>query len=710
MLDESRSLIDLVLDLVNEPKLIGRPTRHWTGAGGNGLPLACLIDDDASDVLDRVRRFFRNTAMPSAFVELADISTAKPGTDLDQVAGLLLALARQLSLDRREKSSRIRFPRFELTYWLMTARLGREHVAYDADVINHVRELTPGWRWLPRPLLKWRLRSGATYRWFLQQPFLAPRHSRTFLEFARRLAGRLGDEPGRETDGELAEALLELLVNAFLEDARQAYRRPRATGRLTYPIVLLDRVGRANGGYRLLEALNRVRNETGLFDPLMVISASQEMLRTHSELHGTSDEDLPHLLNVHHAYTRWHRTIRHDRAHMSWFLPLRTNEHRVPIGRFESLGRLSRAADSLPKTKDTHIALRWLLWVVAPLLVAFIAGLVTQRDFLSAVWLTIGVAVSYAALGAPRAWNRLCYASDQRRHDVLAGKSRSQSSTGEANRSALFELTVYTSNDNGEPLRAAVLELLDVAGFEIVDAEQPIRGSWFQRMFIRERESGAVNKLTELAEEAVRAAELKYINQPRSESDEREANAIARLAETTKDMDEAVVCTSSILYVKTGRRVLSRVLTEAEIRTIRANPQLARTPEDLLRVLSALTPKPIEPAPGANADLGIDCPTCGHQPVDAHSRWQLRRELEITWLVIDPEAPVEVSERHHCQECRPHEVSGTVACELCGSGALISSSDRITNGDLPPAVLAWLQTRGWHTRPISGLVCANHQT
>jgi serine/threonine kinase PknH len=260
------------------------------------------------------------------------------------------------------------------------------------------------------------------------------------------------------------------------------------------------------------------------------------------------------------------------------------------------------------------------------------------------------------------------------------------------------EVTVYTTNDDGEPLRDAVVEVLEVAGFEVVSRDDPVRGSWFQRLFVRHRDSAAVKKLGELAEEAVRAAQLKYINTPRSESDEREANAIARLAEAMSNETDAVVFTSSILFIKTGGRLVSRVLTEAEIRKVQSNPELMRAPQELLQALSMTTTLPAAPEA---------CPTCDHQPVDARERWQQHRDLTITWLSPAPDDPTRLVERRHCQHCRPHEPEHTVACGLCGNGPVLADS-LAANGKPPDAVLAWLKAQGWHDQAATGLVCADH--
>lgn len=147
------------------------------------------------------------------------------------------------------------------------------------------------------------------------------------------------------------------------------------------------------------------------------------------------------------------------------------------------------------------------------------------------------------------------------------------------------EVTIYSSSDAGEHLRDALLDVLNICGFDFVAATYPVVGSWFQRLFVRERDSTAGKRLEHLAGRLERAAELKYINTPRSETDEREANAIARLAEAMATMDEVIIRTSSVLFIKTGGRVLSWVLTEDEITVLNDNPQLMKSP---LAILDAL--------------------------------------------------------------------------------------------------------------------------
>ncbi|SDJ86212.1 hypothetical protein SAMN04488074_103392 [Lentzea albidocapillata subsp. violacea] len=128
-----------------------------------------------------------------------------------------------------------------------------------------------GFRWLAKRVPGLARES----KWFMKgQNFALPNHSIEFLGFAERLTlGR------REAESEKQIKLL--LVHAFLEDLRIAYRRrgrflPRRVGwrRTAYVPVLLDGVNESNGGWELLQLINEVRNRTGELDPLLVIAAS----------------------------------------------------------------------------------------------------------------------------------------------------------------------------------------------------------------------------------------------------------------------------------------------------------------------------------------------------------------------------------------------------------------------------------------------------
>ncbi|GAB3451537.1 ABC transporter substrate-binding protein [Actinophytocola sediminis] len=368
MFEGFSDFIDLLQDVVKRPRRGETPPKKAGADRRWGLPLLCVVrDEDAHEVLREIRAYLKNarpTPIPHALHEFAADqkaeSAAAPETpggpvvtaDLDQVAAALFELARQLA-PGGQQNGRIRFRRFELARWLMKLRLDTDEIDPGAELAERIRQFErdrrkrippsdsaqqaltgaiPWWArivlWLVPPL--WfglRLRAAAKYRWFLRQSFLAPQDPGTFLGFAQRLTGWLGDDPGRKTSGESTEELLGLLVNAFLEDVRRAHRRrlrPRGARRTAYPVILLDRITRRNGGYRLLETVSRVRDETGLFDPLLFISASRRV-PPDAFTPGATPREVWEMGQSRAAYGQWRDQFwRASRARedAAWYLPI----------------------------------------------------------------------------------------------------------------------------------------------------------------------------------------------------------------------------------------------------------------------------------------------------------------------------------------------------------------------------------------------------
>jgi hypothetical protein len=214
--------------------------------------------------------------------------------DVTAVKDVLLKVADGLARD----PGGYRFPRFWLVIWLMAqtfdpgattvtrlrelrTRLRARAVQPVAAPDEAVLSTLPAWvrvaGYLLPPLFFRARQSGRVpgfgrrYRWFLRQPNLAPGLYRSFFGLAERLTD------GQWQREEVPEQVLQLMVNAFLEDLRESFRGTglRRRYRTTYPIVLLDGITRVNGGYALVRTVSAIRNGTGLFDPLMLITSSR---------------------------------------------------------------------------------------------------------------------------------------------------------------------------------------------------------------------------------------------------------------------------------------------------------------------------------------------------------------------------------------------------------------------------------------------------
>ncbi len=236
-------------------------------------------------------------------------------TAVDEVLPVLRRMRAELG---RESVGRIRFPRYRLVGWLLAQSFADEDADRDADrdrvLLQRLRErersrrdtaggdlpdlggtaanLAVRWLRILTPRVWFRLKVtgrlpgpfGAEFAWLRVEAHRARNGPESVLAFAERLCEATAQNRA------IQEFHAKLLVGAFLADLRQAYRRRRlrALRRTAYPVALLEGVGERNGGFRFLDLLSDVRNETALFDPLLVIAVSDVVP---PRLRGCSLED-----------------------------------------------------------------------------------------------------------------------------------------------------------------------------------------------------------------------------------------------------------------------------------------------------------------------------------------------------------------------------------------------------------------------------------
>ncbi|MGN9775701.1 hypothetical protein ACTMS0_07970 [Micromonospora sp. H33] len=320
-------------------RLLRRPRR-----GDRRPPVLWLVRPPGTpDVLALVRRFLGQGPRRRVPHAVLDAAAQPPGTE---VPALLRDLHRQLSLEAFG-AARLRFRHYPLADWLMQQSLS---VGLDADegrsaLVRRLRDRR-GPRGATEPLpaggdtvsiashvLLWLVRRavpgavfrlavsgrvpvlGRHYRWFMRQQYLAPRQSATFLGFAERLTAGW-------RDGEQPDQVDKLLLHAFLEDLRQAYRRrlwrPADWRRTAYPVLLLDNVAPGNPAHVLVRLLTDVRNETGRNDPLLVVAAGDVPPPELAEPHPLDEAD--------EAYDEWSAALpemRRLRRAAAWLVVLR---------------------------------------------------------------------------------------------------------------------------------------------------------------------------------------------------------------------------------------------------------------------------------------------------------------------------------------------------------------------------------------------------
>lgn len=342
-----------------------QPVDRRERSGRKGLPMVCLVRPDGHETLlrsiDKLLEAAKPHGVRHAYIPLTDDSSTKSScTEFDPLTTKGVEDIRKILQDARNslinspkvRGSRLRFPLFTLTVWLMSYELKADDPNQDRTLLKEIQRLGINQRfhaglqtiddklpddkwwwkvplWILRMLTILTFRIAVTgqvpilsgqYRWFLLQPHLAPEMSGTFVRFA-----------GRLTKGEWAkeapEYVARLLVNAFLEDLRRGYRlfpwqvwRKR---RMTYPALLLDNITMTNGGYTVLRLINDIRNQVGRFDPLLVISASRN-----APPDAGRDPERPKYVaaNSQNGYRAWQNALladRRARRDNAWYLPIR---------------------------------------------------------------------------------------------------------------------------------------------------------------------------------------------------------------------------------------------------------------------------------------------------------------------------------------------------------------------------------------------------
>ncbi|MGA5561185.1 hypothetical protein ACPCUV_08400 [Streptomyces platensis] len=419
-------LLRLIADLVRRPRRreCPEPVRHrGVAQGREGLPVLCLVSGADHTPLAKGISYFLSHAdprrVPHCLHDLQDGTPPPAPESVEAVRRTLERLAQGFARSVHGSDGRVRFRRFGLVNWLTQAGAtgaapyaggmeGNDHTLLQGLREREFRRrrmfgllrspetelavdgTVPWWVWLFAvhvfPLAWFRVRRGLgrEYRWLLNQPYLAPRDPGTFIGFAERLTA-----PHHQVED--PEQLRKLMVNAFLEDLRVAFRRriwrPRTARRTAYCVALLDGANAGNCGYPLLQTIIDVRNETGAFDPLLVISCGAEPpaegtgIRAdwgHSSLWELADR----------LYGGWRDTFLHQgraRNRAPWYLPVTVPRLLPPSDEsYELTRRLEVAQDARLRIPEPPLWARRVVSVAAAcgVLAALLGagGLVLSRE------------------------------------------------------------------------------------------------------------------------------------------------------------------------------------------------------------------------------------------------------------------------------------------------------------------------------------------
>ena len=149
-------------------------------------------------------------------------------------------------------------------------------------------------------------------------------------------------------------------------------------------------------------------------------------------------------------------------------------------------------------------------------------------------------------------------------------------------------MSVYTSADDGEPLKAAVVAVLREFGIEVAAEQPPIRGSWAQRFWAKLRDSDAADVLQTRLKKVEQALELQQIGKAQADIDKSKSDAVAVLLEAVGQQDEVVIRIGSLAIVKMSGKVAVWTISESKAAELDASGDLLGRPAQVLAFLQNL--------------------------------------------------------------------------------------------------------------------------
>jgi len=137
----------------------------------------------------------------------------------------------------------------------------------------------------------------------------------------------------------------------------------------------------------------------------------------------------------------------------------------------------------------------------------------------------------------------------------------------------------------------AISEVLEAYGFAVADEFPEIKGSWFKKWFAKSKDALSQPEVLERLEKIERAVELKAIDKPQADVDDKQASAIAKLIKCLDKVPNAAVQAGSVLVVKltnsNGSVIQARTLSQQEMVELENNQLLLQDPAEVLGKLSA---------------------------------------------------------------------------------------------------------------------------
>lgn len=164
---------------------------------------------------------------------------------------------------------------------------------------------------------------------------------------------------------------------------------------------------------------------------------------------------------------------------------------------------------------------------------------------------------------------------------------------------------VYLSDDNQndiDKITNAVDKLLDAFGFSFSDDFPAEKGSWWKKWFAKSKDVITQPEVVDRLEKIERAIDVKGLHKPQADVDKTQAEAIAVLTASVKEIPNVAIQSGSILLVKVtdgnGDPSLQvRCLSTKELIYLENNQHLLCKPEMIMESLSCNSSNKLLPEP-----------------------------------------------------------------------------------------------------------------
>ena len=156
-------------------------------------------------------------------------------------------------------------------------------------------------------------------------------------------------------------------------------------------------------------------------------------------------------------------------------------------------------------------------------------------------------------------------------------------------------IEIYLDTNNSEQIKKtyqSVLDFLKTKDFKVETELPDEKGSWFKRLFAKTQDLVKTEEFQEKLGEAEYGLKLHTIIKQQSEIDKNQAEAVSKIIDSVKDIQNAAIKIGSILIVKTTvsnvPNIAVKNLSLKEMIELESKPSLLRSPIDLLENLTAL--------------------------------------------------------------------------------------------------------------------------